>query len=69
MLVLSRKKSESIIIDNDIKVTIIEIMGNKVRLGIEAPKEKEVHREEIWLQLQKSKLTEDEQLQKSKTGF
>ena len=68
MLVLSRKKSESIIIDNDIKVTIIEIMGNKVRLGIEAPKEKEVQREEIWLQLQKSKLTEDEQLQKSETG-
>ena len=55
MLVLSRKKSESIIIDDDTEVTIVEILGKKVKLGIVAPKEKEVHRKEIWLQLQKNK--------------
>ena len=53
MLVLSRKRNESIIIDNDTEVTIVEIMGKKVRLGIEAPRAKEVHRKEIWLRLQK----------------
>lgn len=48
MLVLSRKKDESIIIDDVITVTIIEIRGDKVRLGIQAPKEMPVHREEVW---------------------
>jgi carbon storage regulator len=47
MLVLSRKKNESIIINNDITVVVVEIRGDKVRLGIEAPKEVPVHRKEI----------------------
>jgi carbon storage regulator len=47
MLVLSRKKNESIIIDQEIRITIVEIRGDKVRLGIEAPKEVPVHRSEI----------------------
>ena len=46
MLVLSRKKNESIVINNDIIVTVVEIRGDKVRLGIVAPKEVPVHREE-----------------------
>ena len=49
MLVLSRKKNESIIINDNITVTVIEIRGDKVRLGIEAPADVVVHREEIWL--------------------
>lgn len=47
MLVLSRKTNESIIIDGRIKVVIVEVRGDKVRLGIEAPKEMPVHREEV----------------------
>lgn len=48
MLVLSRKKDESIVINDDIVITIVEIRGDKVRLGIEAPKEISVHRREVW---------------------
>lgn len=52
MLVLSRQKEQSIIIGDDIKVMVIETRFDKVRLGIEAPKNITVHREEIWLQIQ-----------------
>ena len=48
MLVLSRKKNESIVINNDITVVVVEIRGDKVRLGIEAPKEVPVHRREVY---------------------
>jgi len=48
MLVLSRKKNESIIINNDITVVVVEIRGDKVRLGVEAPKEVPVHRREVY---------------------
>lgn len=48
MLVLSRKKNESIIINDNITVTVIEIRGDKVRLGIEAPKTVSVHRREVY---------------------
>ena len=48
MLVLSRKKNESIVINNDITITIVEIRGDKVRLGIVAPKEIPVHRQEVY---------------------
>ena len=44
MLVLSRKKNESIVINNDITIVVVEIRGDKVRLGVEAPKEVPVHR-------------------------
>jgi len=53
MLVLSRKKTESIIIGDDIVITIIEIRGDKVRLGIEAPKEISVHRQEVYEAIQR----------------
>ncbi len=52
MLVLSRKKDESIIINDHIRVTIVEIRGDKVRLGIEAPKDVSVHRREIYEAIQ-----------------
>jgi len=48
MLVLSRKKDESIVINNDITIVVVEIRGDKVRLGVEAPKEVPVHRQEVF---------------------
>ena len=48
MLVLSRKKNESIVIDNDITIVVVEIRGDKVRLGVDAPKEIPVHRQEVF---------------------
>ena len=48
MLVLSRKRNESIIIDGSIVITVVEIRGDKVRLGIEAPREVPIHRQEIF---------------------
>lgn len=52
MLVLSRKKNESIIINDHITVTVVEIRGDKVRLGIDAPKDISVHRREIFEAIQ-----------------
>ncbi len=48
MLVLSRKKNESIIIDEKIVITVIEVRGDKVRLGIQAPREIPIHRSEVY---------------------
>lgn len=47
MLVLSRKKNERIVINNDVTVVVVEIRGDKVRLGIEAPATVPVHRQEV----------------------
>ncbi len=47
MLVLSRKKNESIVINDDITIVVVKIRGDKVKLGIEAPKEVSVHRSEV----------------------
>ena len=54
MLVLSRKKNESIIINNNITVMVVEIRGDKVRLGIEAPTEVPVHRQEVFEAIQRT---------------
>lgn len=48
MLVLSRKKDESIVIDGGIKITIVEVRGDRVRIGIEAPRDIAVHRQEVY---------------------
>ena len=48
MLVLQRKKNESIVIGDDIVITIVEVRDGKVRLGIEAPKDVAVHRREVY---------------------
>ena len=48
MLVLSRKKNESVVINDNITIVVVEIRGDKVRLGIEAPKDVPVHRKEIY---------------------
>ncbi|MEO0532093.1 MAG: carbon storage regulator CsrA [Planctomycetota bacterium] len=54
MLVLSRKKNESIVINDDITIVVVEIRGDKVRLGIEAPKEVPVHRNEVYEAIRRS---------------
>ena len=58
MLVLTRNPQQSIIINNDIEVVVLEIRGNQVRIGIEAPTEVSVHRSEIYDRIQKEKLLE-----------
>lgn len=55
MLVLSRKRNESIVISDNIVITVVEVRGDKVRLGIEAPKEIEVDRKEVWLAKQRER--------------
>lgn len=78
MLVLTRKLGESIAIDDHIKIIVIQIKGKQVRLGIKAPKETKIHREEVYQAIQDqnelaaqsdyeglSKITEDLNKQKS----
>lgn len=52
MLALSRKKNEALIINNNIEVTVLEIKGEQVKLGISAPKEVPVYRKEVYVQIQ-----------------
>jgi carbon storage regulator len=58
MLVLSRKKNESIVINNDITIVVVEIRGDKVRLGVEAPKEVPVHRREVFEAIRRNELAD-----------
>ena len=60
MLVLSRRKNESIMIGEDIVVTIVEVYGDKVRLGVDAPREVPVHRREIFEAIRQSNIKSDE---------
>lgn len=53
MLVLTRKVNESIIIGDDVKITVVEVKGEQVKLGISAPKRISIHREEVYLEIQK----------------
>ena len=55
MLVLSRQKDESIMIGDDVEITIVDVRGDKVRLGITAPKEIPVHRMEVYEAIQREK--------------
>jgi carbon storage regulator len=52
MLALSRKKNEAIVINNNIEITILEIKGDQVKVGISAPKEVSIYRKELYLQIQ-----------------
>ena len=54
MLALSRKKGEALIINNDIEITILEIKGEQVKIGISAPKEVPVYRKEVYIQIQEA---------------
>lgn len=62
MLVLSRKKNEAVIINNDIEIVIVEIRGDKVRLGVQADKEIPVHRKEVWLAIERDSAAARDQL-------
>ena len=52
MLSLSRKKDEAVIINDDIEITIIEIKGDQVKIGISAPKSVPIYRKEVYMQIQ-----------------
>lgn len=54
MLALSRKKDEAIVINNNIEITIIEVKGDQVKIGITAPKSVPVYRKEVYLQIQEA---------------
>ncbi len=53
MLALTRKKGEALVLNNDIEITILEIKGDQVKIGIQAPKEVTIYRKELYLQIQK----------------
>ncbi len=59
MLILTRRISESIMIGDQIKITVLSVKGNQVRLGIDAPKETPVHRKEVYERIQMEKQTQD----------
>lgn len=54
MLALSRKKNEALIINNNIEVTILEVKGDQVKIGITAPKEVPIYRKEVYIQIQEA---------------
>ena len=53
MLALTRKKGESLILNNDIEITVLEVRGDQVKLGIAAPKSISIYRKEVYIQIQK----------------
>ena len=60
MLILTRRVGETVMIGNDVTVTVLGVKGNQVRVGINAPKNVAVHREEIYQRIQQEKNTTDE---------
>jgi carbon storage regulator len=69
MLVLSRQRDESIIIGDNVVVTIVDIRGDKVRLGIQAPQEIPVHRQEVYEAIQRENLNASQLDRKDVNGL
>ena len=68
MLVLSRKKNESIVINDDITIVVVEMRGDKVRLGVEAPKEVPVHRNEVYEAIRRNQPVNNEPTKEAEAG-
>lgn len=63
MLILSRRPHESLMVGDEVKLTVLSVKGRQVRIGIEAPRDLAVHREEIYLRIK-----EDDELKKVASG-
>ncbi len=61
MLILTRRVGETLMVGDEVTVTVLGVKGNQVRLGVNAPKEVAVHREEIYLRIQHEKAADSEQ--------
>lgn len=59
MLILTRKIGETIMIGDDVTITVLGVQGGQVRIGVAAPRDVEVHREEIYERIQKEKMIQD----------
>ena len=64
MLVLTRKSNQSIMIGDEIEISVLAIMGEKVRIGIEAPRKVPVFRKEVYLEIQQERSDEDRQAER-----
>ncbi len=68
MLILTRRVGESLMVGDDVTITVLGVKGNQVRIGVNAPKDVGVHREEIYQRIQREKLAKLQHLESSQGG-